>query len=134
MPGDVSVVGFDDIFGADFCSPTLTTLAERTEDAGARAVEAVVHQALVRAVEPPTRVLPTRLVVRLDRSGAELASGAGAPVGWALHDVVPAARGAGGVLIAAPVNTQRIDGRTGSGGGTPTRPPGTAPQRQAETP
>jgi LacI family transcriptional regulator, repressor for deo operon, udp, cdd, tsx, nupC, and nupG len=64
VPGDVSVVGFDDIFGADFCSPTLTTLAERTEDAGARAVEAVVHQAVVRAVEPPTRVLPTRLVVR----------------------------------------------------------------------
>jgi LacI family transcriptional regulator len=64
VPEQVSVVGFDDIFGADFCSPTLTTLAERTEDAGARAVEAVVHQAVVRAVEPPTRVLPTRLVVR----------------------------------------------------------------------
>ena len=64
VPDDVSVVGFDDIFGADLCSPTLTTLAERTEDAGSRAVEAVVQQALVRAVEPPTRVLPTRLVVR----------------------------------------------------------------------
>ena len=40
FPSDVSVVGFDNIFGADFCHPTLTTLAERTEDAGARAVEA----------------------------------------------------------------------------------------------
>ena len=64
VPEDVSVVGFDNIFGSDFCSPTLTTLAERTEDAGARAVEAVVAQALTRSAEPPTRVLPTQLVVR----------------------------------------------------------------------
>ena len=49
VPGDVSVVGFDDIFGADFCNPPLTTLAERTEDAGARAVEALVRQV------PPAR-------------------------------------------------------------------------------
>ncbi len=27
VPGDVSVVEFDDIFGADFCSPALTTVA-----------------------------------------------------------------------------------------------------------
>ena len=26
MPGDISVVGCDDIFGADFCHPALTTL------------------------------------------------------------------------------------------------------------
>jgi len=64
VPDDVSVVGFDDIVGAQFCSPALTTLAERTEDAGARAVEAVAAQAYARAVEPPTRVLPTQLVVR----------------------------------------------------------------------
>jgi len=60
----VSVVGFDNIFGADFCHPTLTTLAERTEDAGARAVEQVVQQVPSRQVEGPTRVLPTHLVVR----------------------------------------------------------------------
>ena len=64
VPGDVSVVGFDNIFGADFCHPTLTTLAERTEDAGARAVEQVVQQVPSRQVEGPTRVLPTHLVVR----------------------------------------------------------------------
>jgi LacI family transcriptional regulator len=64
VPADVSVVGFDNIVGSDFCSPSLTTLAERTEDAGARAVEAVVAQAVARADEPPTRVLPTQLVVR----------------------------------------------------------------------
>jgi LacI family repressor for deo operon, udp, cdd, tsx, nupC, and nupG len=64
VPGDVSVVGFDNIFGADFCQPTLTTLAERTEDAGARAVELVVQQVPSRQVEGPTRVLPAHLVVR----------------------------------------------------------------------
>jgi len=64
VPDDVSVVGFDNIVGAQFCSPALTTLAERTEDAGARAVEAVAAQAYARAGEPPTRVLPTQLVVR----------------------------------------------------------------------
>jgi LacI family transcriptional regulator, repressor for deo operon, udp, cdd, tsx, nupC, and nupG len=64
VPGDLSVVGFDDIFGADFCNPALTTLAERTDDAGARAVEALVRQIPQRATDPPTRVLPTHLVVR----------------------------------------------------------------------
>jgi len=64
VPDDLSVVGFDDIFGADFCNPPLTTLAERTEDAGARAVEALVRQIPYRPVDPPTRVLPTQLMVR----------------------------------------------------------------------
>ncbi|MBA2954855.1 LacI family DNA-binding transcriptional regulator [Nocardioides sp. MAH-18] len=64
VPGDVSVVGFDNIVGADFCNPPLTTLAERTEEAGARAVEAVAAQVLSRTDDPPTRVLPTQLVVR----------------------------------------------------------------------
>ena len=64
IPEDVSVVGFDDVFGADFCHPTLTTLAERTEDAGARAVELLVQQIPNRPTDAPTRVLPTHLVVR----------------------------------------------------------------------
>jgi DNA-binding LacI/PurR family transcriptional regulator len=64
VPGDVSVVGFDDVFGADFCHPALTTLGERTEEAGARAVELLVQQVPARLVEGPTRVLPTHLVIR----------------------------------------------------------------------
>ena len=72
VPDDVSVVGFDDIFGADFCHPPLTTLAERTDDAGARAVEVLVQQLPTTdrgrgtdagAADPPGRA-------RLDRSGA----------------------------------------------------------------
>lgn len=64
VPEDVSVVGFDNVFGAEFCHPTLTTLAERTEDAGARAVEMLVQQVPLRQAEGPTRVLATHLVVR----------------------------------------------------------------------
>lgn len=64
VPRDVSVVGFDNITGSDFCSPALTTLAERTDEAGARAVEAVLAQVPTRATDPPARVLPTQLVVR----------------------------------------------------------------------
>ncbi len=71
VPGRVSVIGFDDIFGADFCQPPLTTLAEPTEDAGARAVEALVLQARSPAAgESPVRVLPTQLVVRASSGAA----------------------------------------------------------------
>jgi LacI family transcriptional regulator len=64
VPGQVSVVGFDNIFGSDLCTPSLTTLAERTEDAGARAVELLGQQAYERVAEPRSVVLPTQLVVR----------------------------------------------------------------------
>ncbi|WP_028474681.1 LacI family DNA-binding transcriptional regulator [Nocardioides alkalitolerans] len=64
VPGDVSVVGFDDMFGSDFCTPPLTTLAERTEDAGARAVDTLLLQARQRSAEPGALVLPTQLRVR----------------------------------------------------------------------
>ena len=64
IPEDLSVVGFDNVFGAEFCHPTLTTLAERTEDAGMSAVELLGLQVPARQVEGPTRVLPTHLVVR----------------------------------------------------------------------
>src|SRR3954449_11947517 len=75
VPHDVSVVGFDDIFGADFCNPPLTTLAERTADAGARAVEALVAQMPRRTPEQPARVLPTELVVRASSGPARSSDG-----------------------------------------------------------
>lgn len=59
VPDDVSVVGFDDMFGADFCQPALTTLAERTEDAGACAIDL-----LLRPGAATTVVVPTQLKVR----------------------------------------------------------------------
>ncbi|HYU83883.1 MAG TPA: substrate-binding domain-containing protein, partial [Kribbellaceae bacterium] len=74
VPDDVCVVGFDNIFGSDLCSPTLTTLAERTEDAGARAIQVLGQLAYQRIAEPPATVLPTELVVRSSTGPARQAS------------------------------------------------------------
>jgi LacI family transcriptional regulator len=68
VPERISVVGFDDIFGADFCSPPLTTLAERTTDAGARAVEVVLQHP--RTTDHAAWVLPTQLVIRASSGAA----------------------------------------------------------------
>lgn len=64
VPGQMSVLGFDNMFGAELCTPALTTLAERTEDAGARAIELLGQQAYQRVAEPGQVVLPTQLVIR----------------------------------------------------------------------
>ena len=64
VPEHVSVVGFDNIFGSDLCQPSLTTLAERPEDAGARAIEMLARQAYERVALADELVLPTQLVVR----------------------------------------------------------------------
>jgi DNA-binding LacI/PurR family transcriptional regulator len=62
VPGAVSVVGFDDIFGADFCHPPLTTVTSPAETAGRRLVDAL----LTGADQPFTErtVLPCQLLVR----------------------------------------------------------------------
>jgi DNA-binding LacI/PurR family transcriptional regulator len=66
VPADFSIVGCDDIFGADFCEPPLTTLAAATGDAGRTAVTM-----LLGMIESPervplltTEVLPTHLTIR----------------------------------------------------------------------
>lgn len=64
VPEQMSVVGFDDMFGSAICTPSLTTLAERTEDAGAQAIEMLGRLAYERVAEPGSLVLPTQLVVR----------------------------------------------------------------------
>lgn len=64
VPRDLSVAGFDNIFGADICNPPLTTLAEQTQDSGVRAVEALVQQLRQPVSDPPARVLATHLMVR----------------------------------------------------------------------
>ncbi|SDG79617.1 LacI family DNA-binding transcriptional regulator [Pseudonocardia oroxyli] len=58
VPGDVSVVGADDVFGASFCHPPLTTVTSPAEPAGRALVD------LVTGTAPDDPVLPSVLVVR----------------------------------------------------------------------
>ncbi|QAY59902.1 LacI family transcriptional regulator [Microbacterium protaetiae] len=71
VPQDVSVVGFDNIFGADFCTPQLTTVAAPLRQLGKVAVQTLLNDlggpASGRAVSRgplKTALLPARLVIR----------------------------------------------------------------------
>ncbi|MGH8868071.1 MAG: LacI family DNA-binding transcriptional regulator [Actinomycetes bacterium] len=66
VPTDVSVVGYDNIFGSDFCSPPLTTVAGPFERAGASAVELLLAslETRNRTGAPRFVSLPSHLVVR----------------------------------------------------------------------
>jgi LacI family repressor for deo operon, udp, cdd, tsx, nupC, and nupG len=63
-PGDVSVVGFDDLPLARFFHPALTTIAQPKGMIGRRAIELLVD--ILRGVDSPVRqvTLPHELVVR----------------------------------------------------------------------
>ena len=62
VPGRISVVGHDDIFGADFCHPPLTTVASPAERAGRSLIDLLLqgHDEL----RDLRIVLPTQLRVR----------------------------------------------------------------------
>jgi LacI family transcriptional regulator, repressor for deo operon, udp, cdd, tsx, nupC, and nupG len=65
VPRDVSVVGYDNIFGADFGLPGLTTVAAPLLAMGRRGVERVLEMIRTgRVGEAEPVVLPVRLVVR----------------------------------------------------------------------
>ena len=66
VPDDISIVGCDDIFGADFCHPTLTTLTAPIEQAGQVAVSMLLGgiDARVASGLRRTATLPTHLTVR----------------------------------------------------------------------
>jgi DNA-binding LacI/PurR family transcriptional regulator len=59
VPGDLSVVGFDDAENAQFADPPLTTVAQPTLEKGKTAA-----RMLFEGAPPGEVVLPTRLVVR----------------------------------------------------------------------
>ena len=62
VPGAISVVGHDDIFGADFCQPSLTTVHTDAEHAGRTLVDLVLGRIVSRPDTPI--VIPAQLVVR----------------------------------------------------------------------
>jgi LacI family transcriptional regulator len=65
VPARISVVGCDDIFGADFCRPPLTTLTAPIEQVGRVAVSMLLDTLEQRPGARRSRVvLPTHLTVR----------------------------------------------------------------------
>lgn len=66
VPGDLSIVGCDDIFGADFCHPPLTTLTAPVEQAGRVAVSMLLARLAPGPAVPVRRsvLLPTHLTIR----------------------------------------------------------------------
>lgn len=64
VPGDVSVVGFDDIAEAEYFSPSLTTVHQDFDEVGRRSLELVVHQLGSGQRSLERVVLSPRLVVR----------------------------------------------------------------------
>lgn len=62
VPGDVSVVGFDDIPMARFAAPPLTTVLQDTKRAGEMLVERLLAQ--LRGEPADSAMLPAQLVIR----------------------------------------------------------------------
>ena len=65
-PAAVSVVGYDDIFGSDFCNPSLTTVTSPVERAGRAVIDLLVGAPGSGPAAPAAQsvVLPTQLRVR----------------------------------------------------------------------
>ncbi len=60
VPADMSIVGFDNIFAAELCSPALTTLGGAYAEVGGAAVDLLLDK--TRIVGPPSDAVP-RLVL-----------------------------------------------------------------------
>ena len=62
VPGRISVVGYDDIFGSDFCHPPLTTVTGPLEQAGRTLVDLMLGT--LAGAPGQQLTLPTRLRIR----------------------------------------------------------------------
>ncbi len=65
VPGQLSIVGFDDLEIGRWCEPPLTSIAQPLEDIGRRAAEVLLDQILKSSpVLPQSVVLPVSLIER----------------------------------------------------------------------
>lgn len=64
VPGDVSVIGFDDIQAASFVEPGLTTIKQPTFEMGARAVEILMKLIQGEALQERKILLETSFITR----------------------------------------------------------------------
>jgi DNA-binding LacI/PurR family transcriptional regulator len=78
VPEDVSVAGFDDIFAAELCTPSLTTLGGAHADLGRAAVELLLEAASgprAAGSAVPQLVLPSQLILRNSTGAAPSRAG-----------------------------------------------------------
>lgn len=64
VPDEMSVVGCDDTFGADFCHPPLTTVSASIEQAGRMATDMLLEQLRPVAGAPRVHHVPAVLTIR----------------------------------------------------------------------
>jgi LacI family transcriptional regulator len=64
VPGDVAVVGWDDVMTARYVVPGLTTVRQPVRELGALAADRLHERVTGRGVDGNARVLPTHLVLR----------------------------------------------------------------------
>ena len=64
VPGDLSVVGFDDVYGAEFIGPGLTTVYHPAAEMAAAGVSGLMRLLAGAPVQDCRVLVPTRLVVR----------------------------------------------------------------------
>lgn len=64
IPEDFSVIGFDNIRYAEYCSPALTTIAQPMTEIGIACMELLLPQLNGEPMTPVKRILPHKLIVR----------------------------------------------------------------------
>jgi len=71
IPADLSIIGFDNIFGSDFTSPPLTTIQMPLNEVGARAVESLLKSLGEEIETGQYETLTTSLVTRVSTETAK---------------------------------------------------------------
>jgi len=69
IPGDISVVGFDDIPEAEYFTPPLTTVRQNFNEMGRRSLLLLLEQIESGVREPRRETVPPELIVRASSAG-----------------------------------------------------------------
>lgn len=64
VPEDISIVGFDNMYFAEMCAPTLTTICQDAGEKACKAVEMLLKLLSGENVEEKIVLLPVRLILR----------------------------------------------------------------------
>ncbi|BEL06192.1 hypothetical protein Q0Z83_043830 [Actinoplanes sichuanensis] len=64
IPGDQALVGFDDVQGASYCTPRLSSIKQPVEELGMRAAQLLLQQLRTGRIDGDRHYVDTRLTVR----------------------------------------------------------------------